>query len=130
MNHYLVMFIAGFIGVILHALIKIRGINRNLSSETYGSVFVAYWKMDWISLTTSIVVVFAAMFLSSEYLSMTDKDPIPGNITEMIQYKLASFIKTTFVVVGYCADSIVYAYLGTTEKKLKDKAKDGGADVG
>ncbi len=128
MNTYIVMFIGGFLGIFLHSLMKVRGINRRLPSENYKSVFIEYWKSEWASIGVSVIAVVTAMFISSEYLNIKDTDKTPANITEILQYKIATFLKTTFVVLGYCADAAVNAFLGVTEKKLQQKAKDGGID--
>lgn len=123
------MFIAGLFGIALHSLITIRKINKNIETETYKSIFLKYWRMEWISLTTSVVALGAAIFISSEFLNGDIDKPVPGNIAALIQFKLMAYVKTTFLVVGYCADSIIYAFLGTAEEKLKKRARDGGVDV-
>lgn len=124
--NYVIMLIGGLLGIFLHSLVKIRGINRRLPNENYKSVFISYWKGEWTGVVISIGVVVTAMFISSEYLNIKDDDKTPGNIYEILQYKIAMFVKTTFVVVGYCADAALNAFLGVTEKKLQKKAQDGG----
>lgn len=126
--NYIIMFIGGLLGIFLHSLVKIRGINKRLPDENYKSVFIAYWKVEWVSVAISIVAVLTAMFISSEYLDIKDNDKAPGNIYEILQYKIATFLKTTFVVLGFCAQAAVNAFLGVTEKKLQQKAKDGGVE--
>lgn len=128
MNTYFVMLIGGFLGIFLHSLVKVRGINRRLPSENYKSVFVQYWSSEWASVGVSVIAILTAMFISNEYLNIKDTDKTPANITEILQYKIATFLKTTFVVLGYCADAAVNAFFGVTEKKLQQKAKDGGVD--
>lgn len=123
------MFIAGLFGIALHSLIAIRKINKNIETETYKSIFLKYWRMDWISLTTSVVALGAAIFISSEFLNGDMDKPVPGNIAALIQFKLMAYVKTTFLIVGYCGDSLIYAFLGTTEEKLKKQARDGGVDI-
>lgn len=123
---YFIMFIGGILGIFLHSLVKVRTINRRLDKENYQSVFVEFWKSEWASVSISIVTVLTCIFISSEYLNVKDEDKTPGNIYEILQYKIASFLKTTFVVVGYCANTVVNAFLGVTEKKLQKKADDGG----
>lgn len=126
--NYVIMFVGGVLGIFLHTLVKVRGINKRLPNENYKSVFIAYWKSEWVSVAISIIAVFIAMFISSEYLDIKDEDKTPGNLYEMLQYKVAKFLKTTFAVLGYCADAAVNAFFGVTEKKLQQKAKEGGAD--
>lgn len=126
---YVLMFVAGLFGIALHSLITIRKLNKNIATETYKSIFAKFWRMEWISLTTSIVALGAAIFISNEFLNGDLDNPMPGNIAGIIQYKLMTYVKTTFLIVGYCADSIIYAFLGTAEEKLKRKAKDGGVEI-
>lgn len=126
--NYLIMFVGGLLGIFLHSLVKIRGINKRLPGESYKSVFVTYWKGEWVSVIISVVVVFTGMFISSEYLDVKESDKAPGNLYEILQYKVATFLKTTFVVLGFCAQAAVNAFLGVTERKLQKKAKDAGID--
>lgn len=120
---YLEMFIGGLIGIILHSLITIRKINKSIDQETYGSVFKKYWKMDWLALLTSFIALGAAIFISSEFLNGDVDKPMPGNIGALLQFKIQTYLKTTFVIVGYCADSAVYAFLGSAESKIKAQIK-------
>jgi ABC-type Fe3+ transport system permease subunit len=126
--NYVIMLIGGLIGIFLHSLVKVRAINRRLPNENYKSVFSAYWQAEWVSVILSITVVFLAMFISSEYLGVSNDEKNPGNLTELLQYKIAKFLKTTFAVLGYCADAALQAFFGVTEKKLQNKAKEGGVD--
>jgi hypothetical protein len=99
-----------------------------LTNESYKSVFASFWQGEWASVIISVVAVLTAMFISSEYLDVKDTDKTPGNIYEILQYKVATFLKTTFVVLGFCAQAAVNAFLGVTEKKLQQKAISGGID--
>jgi hypothetical protein len=126
--NYLIMFVGGLLGIFLHSLVKIRAINKRLPSENYKSVFVEYWKFEWASIILSVIAVLTAMFISSEYLNIKETDKSPAGIYELLQYRVAQFLKTTFVVLGFCAQAAVNAFLGVTEKKLQQKAKDGGVD--
>jgi len=126
--NYLIMFVGGLLGIFLHSLVKIRGINKRLPNENYKSVFISYWKGEWISVIISVVTVLTAMFISSEYLQLNNDEKTPGNIYEILQYKVATFLKTTFVILGFCAQAAVNAFLGVTEKKLQQKAIIGGVE--
>lgn len=123
------MFIAGLFGIFLHVLVKVNSINKKLATENYRSVFAQYWKTDWTVFILSLVAVGAAVFISSEWLNIKDTDKTPSSIAEIFQYKVVQFIKTTFVVIGYCADSAVGAYLGGAEQKLIKKAQAEGVPM-
>lgn len=122
------MFIGGLLGIFIHSLVKVRSINRRLVTENYRSVFIEYWKVEWGTVILSVVTVLTAMFISSEYLELKEGDKAPANLYEILQYKIATFVKTTFVVIGYCANTVINAFLGVTERKLAQKAKEGGVD--
>lgn len=123
------MIIAGLLGVLLHVLYKVQQINKRLCTVNYKQIFSEYWKTDWVSVVMSVVVVFVAVFLSNEWLNLKETDKVPTSIGEIIQYKLVLFIRTAFVVIGFCADTFVATYLGGTEQKLIQKAKDAGVPV-
>ena len=109
---YLQMLLGGLIGIALQTLVKVRNMNTRLPNETFVSVFKTYWSEDFASVLLSILTVAGSVFISSEWLG-----------EKLLGYAVASYIKTSFVVVGYCANSVVSAFLGTTEKKLKDKSE-------
>lgn len=129
MNNHVIMLIAGLLGVLLHVLYKVGQINKRLCTVNYKQIFAEYWKTDWVSVILSIVTVVIAVFLSNEWLNLKDTDKVPTSISEIIQYKLVLFIRTAFVIIGFCADSLVATYLGGTEQKLIQKAKDAGVPV-
>lgn len=124
-NHVF-MLVAGFLGILLHTLVKIKQINNRLCTVNYRQVFAEYWKTDWVTILISVVLVVTAVFLSNEWLNLKDTDKVPDSISGIVQYKLVLFIRSVFVVIGYCADAILAVYLGGTEAKLIQKAKDAG----
>lgn len=127
--NYLIMFAGGLLGIFIYALRKVKGIRKRLPDADYKTVFRQYWISEWNTVLTSVVVVIACIFISSEYLNIDANSPTPAGIASILKYKIATFIKTTFIVVGYCANSIVDAFLGTTEAILQKKAKDGGGTL-
>lgn len=129
MSNHFIMFIAGFLGIFLHLLVKVNQINKKLSTVNYKMVFQQYWKTDWTVVLLSIVAVITAIFISNEWLNIKDSDKTPGNLYEILQFKIVQFVRTVFVVLGYCADSVIAAYLSGTEQKLIQKAKDAGVPV-
>ncbi len=126
--NYLIMFVGGLIGIFLWSLVKIRSINKRSPGENYKSVFNAFWQYEWINVVISITVVIACMFIISEYLDLKAEDETPIGLYGLLKFKIAKFIKTTFIFVGFCGHAIVLAFLSVTEKKLQQKAKDGGVD--
>lgn len=124
--NYLIMLIAGMIGIFLFALRKVKGIRKRVPEADYKTVFNQYWKSEWDTITTSVIVVIACIFISSEYLNIDSDTEAPAGIGGIVKFKIATFIRTTFIVIGYSANSIVDAFLGTTEAILQKKAKAGG----
>lgn len=126
--NYVIMFVGGIIGIFLWSLVKIRSINRRTPDENYKSVFKAFWTFEWVNVIISITVVLAGMFIITEYLDLQPEDETPVGIYGLLKYKIAKFIRTTFILVGFCGHAIVLAFLSVTEKKLQQKAKDGGVE--
>lgn len=126
--NYLIMFVGGLIGIFLWSLVKIRSINRRSPNENYKSVFKVFWTYEWINVIISVMVVLGFMFVITEYLDLKPEDETPVGIYGLLKYKIAKFIKTTFIFVGFCGHAIVLAFLSVTEKNLQKKAKEGGID--
>lgn len=126
--NYLIMFVGGLIGIFLWSLVKIRSINRRSPNENYKSVFKVFWTYEWINVIISVMVVLGVMFVITEYLDLKPEDETPVGIYGLLKYKIAKFIKTTFIFVGFCGHAIVLAFLSVTEKNLQRRAKEGGID--
>ena len=126
--NYIIMLVAGILGIFLYSLRKIKGIRKRQPEALYNTVFVTYWKSEWDTVALSIVVVVTCLFLSNEYLNLPADTPNPIGFTSVLITKITLFIKTVFVIIGYCANSLVDVFLGTTEATLQKKAKDGGVN--
>lgn len=129
MNIHLAIAIGCSLGAFVHTLVKVRAINNRLNTVNYKQVFLEYWRTDWPSFLISMVVIGIAVFVSSEYLGVKGDLENPKTITELFQLKVNELARTVSVIVGYCADAIVTAYLGGTEQKLIRKAKEEGVPM-
>lgn len=129
MNIHLTIAIGCSLGAFVHTLVKVRAINKRLNTVNYRQVFAEYWKTDWPSFLISMVVIGIAVFISNEYLGVKETTEEPRTVSELFQLKINEFAKTISVIVGYCADAIVTAYLGGTEQKLIKKAQDEGVPM-
>lgn len=128
--NYVFMFIAGLLGQFLHIMVKIKGIRKRNPDLGPKEAWKTYWKEDWNSIIAGIVGILAVMFIIKEWLNIpADSTDAPSTIAELVQYKIKDYVRTSFLVIGYCIDALVYAWLGTAERKLLDKAKDAGVDV-
>lgn len=123
MSIYLIMAFGGLIGIILHALIVIRNINKRINAVNFKTVFDEYMKTEWLSLLFSFVAFGALLYVASEFVDLKKLDnyttaPLKDRL---VNFRIANFIKLSSVLAGYFADSIVYGFLGLTEKKLNKK---------
>ena len=121
--HYATIIFGGLLGIIMQSLIKINTINNRVETATFKSVLLAYLKRDFLNMSISLLTVIIYAYVSSEYLYIdidSKKDFFEkfGVIGDMVGY-YQSFFKTVSVGVGYCANSIIMATLGRTEKWLK-----------
>lgn len=122
MSQDLQMLVGGALGVIIQALYKISMIDKRSEGETYKSVLSMYLSGEWVTLLISFVVVGTCVYISSEYLTVTDLNKT--GVFPALQYNVLLYIKTTFVCIGFCANTAAYAILGQVEKKIIDKTKE------
>lgn len=121
--YYATIIFGGLLGIIMQSLIKINTINNRVETATFKSVLLAYLKRDFLNMSISLLTVIIYAYVSSEYLYIdidSKKDFFEkfGVIGDMVGY-YQSFFKTVSVGVGYCANSIIMATLGRTERWLK-----------
>lgn len=121
--YYATIIFGGLLGIIMQSLIKINTINNRVETATFKSVLLAYLKRDFLNMSISLLTVIIYAYVSSEYLYIdidSKKDFLEkfGVIGDMVGY-YQSFFKTVSVGVGYCANSIIMATLGRTERWLK-----------
>lgn len=122
--YYATILFGGILGIITQSLIKINAINSRVETATFKSVLKMYLKKDFINICISLVAVIIYAYVSNEFLYIDmegkNKDFFKSfsMIGDIIGY-YQSFFKTVSVGVGYCANSIIMATLGRTEKWLK-----------
>lgn len=124
MNIYLVMTFGGVLGILLHTLKAIRDISKRNANMNYRMVFMEYWKGEYLSLAGSLLCFAVLLFVASEFVNLQAIDS--PDYTEplkdrLLNFKISNFIKLSSVIAGYFADSLVYSFLGITEKRLKEK---------
>ena len=122
--YYATIIFGGILGIITQSLIKINAINSRVETATFKSVLRMYFQKDFINLCISLVAVIIYAYVSNEFLYIDmegkNKDFFKSfsMIGDIIGY-YQSFFKTVSVCVGYCANSIIMATLGRTERWLK-----------
>lgn len=122
--YYATILFGGLLGIITQSLIKINAINSRVETATFKGVLLMYFKKDFINLCISLIAVIIYAYVSNEFLYIDmegkNKDLFKSitMIGDIINY-YQNFFKTVSVGVGYCANSIIMATLGRTEKWLK-----------
>jgi hypothetical protein len=124
---YFKMFFAGIAGIILHSVIKLRGIKQRNPEKSYNELLKMFIQLELLSVATSAFIVIVFIFISDEYLSLKPADDNPL-LAGTLMFKLVKFIKSIFIVVGFFAQNLAYAFLGKIEKKIQDMAKAAGVD--
>jgi|SRR4051812_7664822 hypothetical protein len=98
----LILFALGLLGILIHNLMKIDGINRS----TQGNFkFIPFMRLEWASIMISICVVIVALIAKGEIKKLQ---------------AASGYLGLAFVAIGYMAQSIVYHVIGKAEKKLQD----------
>lgn len=100
----LVLFALGVFGVLIHNLIKVDTINRQSEGNFNFKKFIG---LEWPSIATSLSVVGVCLIAKHEVQQLEE---------------VGNWLGLAFVTIGYTAQSIVYRYLGTAEKKIKGDA--------
>jgi hypothetical protein len=67
------------------------------------------------------------LFISSEFINPGKIDTPDVHDTlqdKLMHFRIANFIKVVSVIAGYFSDSIVYGFMGVTEKRIQKKFAD------
>lgn len=132
MNIYLVITFGGILGLLLHALKTINGINKKYDHTSFNQVFYEYWRHDKLAFITAVFCFGVLLFVSSEFVNLNNLEAVDNSKSlkeRLFNFRLASFIKCASVIAGYFADSLVYGFMGVTEKKLDKQFKDAQAQI-
>ena len=120
MNIYLVITFGGLLGILGHSLKVVNSINKRYDSTDFKTVFAEYWKHDKLAFITSIFSFVILLYVSSEFVNLNHLEDTHDSLKErLINFKIATFIKTSSVIAGWFSDSIVYGFMGVTEKRIK-----------
>lgn len=96
----------GFAGILLHILIKINTINRQMLG---GFKYRDFLRLEWPSIMISIVTVLVAVFLRREI--------------EQSEYA-TKYMGAVFFAVGILAQLIVYKFIGRAQSIIDSKKED------
>jgi hypothetical protein len=98
------LFVFGALGVALHNLVKLNDLKK---TNPDGDVnYSKYFKMEWISILISIIVVTLSVWISREI----EKLELVGE-----------YLGLGFVAIGYMAQSLLIKYMGKADKILNEK---------
>lgn len=125
MNIYILQLIAGLIGMLAHAFVKVKKINDRILNDpklidpSIGMVFNRYFLEDYPILGLSFIFTLAQMIFYSEVLHLNvDSGSVLGISSKYFNW-MKAFSCTTLIGTVYMAESIIMAFTGTAEKKLK-----------
>lgn len=105
MNYtFLILFVCGFAGVLLHNLVKIDEINKDPSKGNFS--FKSYLKTEWASIAISLIVVSMATLLKKEIKQLE----LAGN-----------WLGLAFIFLGYTSQSILITFMGRAKKIVDEK---------
>lgn len=128
MSIYPVICLGGMLGIILHALKSMIAINSKNPCVNLKLVYKTYVSTEGFSFLVSVFCFAVLLFVSSEFVNYKAIGDDPAISTDLkdklVHFQVANFIKVVSVICGYFSDSIVYGWLGRTEKNLKEKFGD------
>lgn len=120
-NQNLIVLLGGLFGIVFHALMSVRSMNKMLPKETFSSVFKAYLQTDMASLITSVLTVLFLIYLLAGNLPQPDQPDKTGDFQDWMLYYFLKNLRFGSAVAGYFGDSIVYAIMGRVGKRLAEK---------
>lgn len=121
---YWVLVCGGCLGILAHTFTSARRINRTLEIKDIGSVFEKLWETDYLSIIGGCLFFGIMLFIASDYIDLEKLDKTDYSLSlanRIYRFKIANFIKTSSVIAGYFAESIIFGLLGTVEMVLKKK---------
>lgn len=124
MNVYLIMSIGGLLGILGHTFFAARKINKRLKLGNIGDVFGELWEHDFLTIIGGFLFFIILLFVASDYIDMKHLDGVDfsQSIPErLLKFKFSNFVKTSSLVAGWFAESIIYGCFGTVEEVLKRK---------
>lgn len=119
---YGVMILGGLFGILGHTFIAARNINKRLKAGSIGNVFGELWRTDYLSVIGGVLFFGTLLFISSDFINFTKIDEIDYSIPlkeRILHFQIANFIKTSSVLGGYFAESIMYGIFGKVEDVIK-----------
>ena len=100
-----ILFALGFLGILMHNLVKVESINR----QTQGNFKIwPFIKLEWPSIFLSLCVVFVCLIAKSEIKQLE---------------AVGSWLGLSFVAIGYMAQSLIYTFIGKVQKIIDKENK-------
>ena len=95
----------GLLGVLLHNLVKLNDLNK----ECQGHLdFGQYFRLEWISILISVIVVIGATEVSQEIVQLE---------------QAGKWLGFGFIAVGYLAQSLLVKVMGKAQAFMDDSTK-------
>lgn len=98
------LLVFGLLGVLLHNLVQLNAIKK---SNPNGDVnYKQYFKMEWITMLISVIVVGLAVIFSQ-------------NVEKL--YNAGDWLGPVYIPIGYFAQSLLVKWMGKAEQTLGTK---------
>lgn len=96
----------GLLGILIHNLVKLNNINR----ASDGNINLwKYLRVEIFSILISVCVVVVALIARNEVRQLQ---------------QIGSWLGSSFVAIGYMAQSIVVSFMGKAQKIIEPTSKD------
>lgn len=121
------MSVGMLLGIFLHSLKSVNEINKRNNKTDFKQVFAEYWAHDKLSIFTAVFCSAVLLFIASEFIhpGKIDNPDVHDTLQDkLLHFRIANFVKVTAVIAGYFADSIIYGFMGVTEKRIQKRFAD------
>lgn len=104
LSTYIQCAVVGIIGMLLHAIMKARSIQRKAKLANVEFKISEYFLKDWLSHSASFLTVILCLFLIDEF----------ANISQYVM----SYLKIGFAFVGYTGSDIASRFFSVVNEKV------------
>lgn len=121
--YYSIQFLAGIIGMLVYALVKIKRLDDEKEDDTISEVIQQYGRRDWAVLTITFLLIPVWMSIIKAILKMGSNGNIPF-VADQYEYIIEYGTFAIMFLLTYNGNSILMAIQGSlSEKYFKKKKK-------
>lgn len=121
---YIVMTIGGTLGILAHTFVAANKINKRLGVRDLDHVFGELWEKDLKTIIRGFFFFIILLFIAADYIDFNNLNTVDYTLSipeRVYRFRIANFIRTSSVIAGYFAESIVYGIFGKAEQIIKQK---------